>query len=388
MSTGVITAITGTPGAGKTLRAVAELLDDKHGERRRFSVGVEWLQDRGVTSLPDVTSWLDPAIVPDGSVLLVDEADMEGRFPQRDAGKRLPDYIGELKRVRHRGIQLIVVTQHPKQIDVAVRRLVGRHLHLERLFGMNAAQVFEWNKITERVDDRGARFGAVKAQWPYPKELFGVYRSASEHTVARKIPWRLAIIPVLLVLMVLLGWGAYKALASLTETDDPIAAAADAPGVLGAAAATVAQVTSKPGKQPAAESNQAPTLQKWRDLESYAIAHTPRVASRPWSAPIFDGREPMSQPELFCVSSETGRCICHTEQGTRYPIELAQCHSVVASGGMYNPYKQPRQVAVAGTSPASAKSQDAPQRSTEPVPGITAREVAKFPPQTFPGLAR
>lgn len=379
MSTGIITLITGTPGAGKSLFAVHELLKPRDRAPRLFSVGIEWLQDKGVTSLPDLTQWCDPAIVPDGSVIVVDEADVEGRFPQRAAGMAVPAYIGELKRVRHRGIELIIVTQHPKQIDVAVRRLVGRHVHLERLFGAKAAQVFGWNKCVERVDDRGARFGAVKSQWFYPPDLFTVYKSASLHTIERKIPWRIAIIPVLLLVLCGLAWGAWSALNSLVETDEvPMLDSATS-----AAVDAVAQVTGGKVSKPSNDSSSNKSAPRYADAAAYAEAHVPRVPSNPWSAPIFDAREAVAQPELYCVSSETGRCLCHTEQGTRYYIEPRTCFQIVHHG-LYNPYRAPRIVQQAI---AEGRSVDRPA-SREDLPGIRPRDVPRSPPQSFPSLNR
>lgn len=115
----------------------------------------------------------------------------------------------------------------------------------------------------------------------------------------------------------------------------------------------------------------------------------------PWSAPAFDDRATRSNPEIYCVSIETGRCICHSEQGTRIRVETNVCQEIVAYG-IYNPFKEPhvahgrpqyeaeRPTPKGGASTAT----EAPTRTREVLPGITPRDTPRYPAQSFPALGR
>ena len=88
---------------------------------------------------------------------------------------------------RHKGYDIFLVTQHPRLIDSFIRNLVGRHLHLYRPFGLMRSQLFEWQECCEnpRVDAK-----PVPKLWKFPRKLFGLYKSAEEHTHKTRLPWR------------------------------------------------------------------------------------------------------------------------------------------------------------------------------------------------------
>jgi hypothetical protein len=93
---------------------------------------------------------------------------------------------------------------------------------------------------------------------------------------------------------------------------------------------------------------------------------------------------------------ETGRCICHSEQGTRIRGEADVCAEIVAYG-IYNPFKEPhvsngrpqyeaeRPTPKAG---AVAATDNQPGRKPDTLPGITARDTPRYPVQSFPVLGR
>ena len=330
----MITFVSGTPGAGKTLWTVDQIRKARAGNRPVFVDGVTGLDMPGLGVFPvDVRRWMEPGLIPDGALVVVDEAHREEAFPQRLAGKKVPDYVEGLRTHRHRGLDFIVISQRPKDVDVAVRALVGRHLHLENLFGVNGAQIFEWNRCNERpADDRGARAGAIKKTWKYPKEVFTLYRSATMHTVQRRIPWKIAIIPVLLLLVVGLGWAFYRIMHGLTNHSD--VQPSKQPAALTAERSLSAADLARPMVTTGGRAV------KVMGPQEYEEQFVPRVASQPWSAPAFDDRKPVSKPDLYCMSREDGPCSCITEQGTHYAVKQRECR-IIARYGVYNPFRDP-----------------------------------------------
>jgi hypothetical protein len=94
--------------------------------------------------------------------------------------------------------------------------------------------------------------------------------------------------------------------------------------------------------EPSPESSEGHHL-KYATAAEYITAHTPRVAARPWSAPIYDDRKVTSNPEVYCMISGADKfstCHCYTEEATPYREKLddVECRSM-AVWGVYNPYR-------------------------------------------------
>jgi zona occludens toxin len=94
----------------------------------------------------------------------------------------------------------------------------------------------------------------------------------------------------------------------------------------------------------------------------------PRIEGQPWTARAYDQRPIVSDPEVYCVAVDDGRCSCITEQGTRYAMDVKICRSVAADGA-YNPTR--RAVQQRGQSqdkqdqPDKVQRRDIPQRSQQ-----------------------
>jgi len=185
----VIELKTGVPGSGKTLSAVHELAAriarwDKHPDEARpvFVHGVKGLKlphavlpvsagARGVGSVPDWDA------VPDGALILIDEA--QDLFPPRSTQSQAPAHVAWLNTHRHRGIDMVVITQHPKLVDGALRALVGKHQHFRRLFGGGRSIVYEWDSCSDSLSGLKT---AVTSHFGFPKAAFAHYHSAELHT--------------------------------------------------------------------------------------------------------------------------------------------------------------------------------------------------------------
>lgn len=201
---------TGVPGSGKTLSAIKELYEflKKSPERCVFVHGVKDLVlphrklpvrvvqggqkvERREVVLPDGTIdvvsvvveeedagsiyEVDWSQIPDGALILIDEA--QRVFPMRGAGQKVPPHVAFLNTHRHRGIDIWVITQHPKLIDNAVRRLVGKHQHYRRMFGGQRAVVYEWDSCSD-----GLQYSSgTKGVFLYPKSVYALYKSAEVH---------------------------------------------------------------------------------------------------------------------------------------------------------------------------------------------------------------
>lgn len=171
--------ITGVPGSGKTLYAVG-LIHDYLKQGREVYADIDGLNIPGVHPAP-----LDWRECPDGSVVVYDEC--QQRFGPDGAGRSGREDIQEFEVHRHRGFDIVLITQHPKLLHAHIRRLIGRHHHVFRMYGGNTAKIFTRDG---QIDiDKPAQLRDQDSQlWTYPKQHFGDYKSATVHTHKRQLP--------------------------------------------------------------------------------------------------------------------------------------------------------------------------------------------------------
>lgn len=215
----MIYLITGNMGTGKTSRVVNMILTNEDGlfkqkledgtevDRPLYFCHIDGLDTKKFKAheLTEEQIQEKPLneIVPQGSVLIVDECDY--CYPVRAAGRPVPHYIQTLKELRHDGFTLILMTQHPGMIDVYLRNLVSKHIHLERKsLGMKQ---YWWYKCVTNLDNPAGVSGVESAAWKPPKAAFKYYKSSSQHQkFKKKIPMA---VWALVGILVLVGWKSY-----------------------------------------------------------------------------------------------------------------------------------------------------------------------------------
>lgn len=183
----MIVLITGIPGHGKTLKAV-ELLNQFSKENRVIYSNIDGLKLPGVIKIDTETERHDWTLTPEGSVVCYDEA--QQIFPPEGRGGRSERHdIAQMEVHRHSGHDLVLVTQSPKLIHSHVRRLVGRHYHVERVMGMKHARVYVKDGCIDTEQSSALKASDVET-WAYPTKLFDLYKSATMHQKMRRIDSR------------------------------------------------------------------------------------------------------------------------------------------------------------------------------------------------------
>lgn len=182
----MIYLVTGTPGAGKTLRTV-ELVIAWLKEGKTVFTNINGLNAPG--DLRQFDGYLDWTDTPDGSVVVYDEAQQHfgadggrGRSDRKD--------IEALEVHRHTGHTIVFITQHPRLLHSHVTRLVGRHEHIARMFGTSNTYKY-WLDRLMNVDSKSDLKFAQLDSWRYPSHLFQHYKSSSLHVNNRRIPKRI-----------------------------------------------------------------------------------------------------------------------------------------------------------------------------------------------------
>lgn len=243
----MITVITGTPGAGKTLYAISKLLlqlvnstvtkvnDDgqkveiprriftnikgllieheliEEGGRWTYQ-GQAWNQDAN-SNRQGLHNWHEWA--PPGAVIVVDE--FQKWWPPRPNGAAIPPDIQALDTHRHQGVDFILITQNVMNADRHTHGLCNRHLHVRRFGNLPAAIVYEWDHCSRTLMYSKA---LAKAPWRYDKSVFKLYHSADLHTKQpRKIP---TLVYIILVAVALAAWKIPESVSRISAKSDQV----------------------------------------------------------------------------------------------------------------------------------------------------------------------
>lgn len=330
---------TGQPGHGKTLHAIDRLLEFKDQGRIVYACNIRQFDYSKTGVLPmtpeQFCDW--PNFLPDGAVVLVDEAYEHGMLPKRPPGSKVPHHVEQLAKHRHRGLDFIFVSQSPdKQCDQFVHDLIERHIHVRRRFGTKFVHLREFDRFEAQAEKATPLVVRRKA---LPKRPMGTYQSTEMDTTERKIPWYYIALPILTGLGLFLMYYTFGNMGKRLggEDADATVKAANAAATRDGASATASGAASTKRVTPA----------------EYAERFLPRIPSEPWSAPAYDDALslPSASPRLFCMSSMGGQnaqgkeaepsCTCLTEQGTNYVLDEPTCR-FVARRGQYEPYRDQR----------------------------------------------
>lgn len=322
-----IHVITGQPGNGKTLRMM-ELLEAALNEKKRpvYVHGVEGVLPARANKLVDVRDWEK---CEDGSIIFVDEAWMGFGHLQDARGAPTPIHVQALATHRHRGMDFVMTTQMVNQLYPFMRGLIGEHTHVSRKFGTSLCTLYTWGEVCEDTKSVAQREKSVSTAWIQPSRLFGAFNSATQHTIKRRIPWRILAIPACAFGALFVGYLGYKSLYGMKHTDQASVTKAES-GV-----AAPANPGADGGK------DRLPSTP-----EGWGKALTPTVAGLAYTAPLFAGTlHVQTYPRTICYlaghkfSDETD-CKCVSEQATPLDVSEGQCRAIAAHD-YYDPFRAP-----------------------------------------------
>ena len=321
-----ISLVTGLPGNAKTLMALEMLIDRAASEKRpvfysglkEFQIDDKRLKGTSWTEV-DPTRWMD---CPAGSLIFIDEC--QKTFRNRSLGSHPPLHVTELEEHRHRGIDFVMVTQHPGLIDPAIRKLTQHHYHMVRIFGMEASTIHKWDSVRDNCDKPGMRKDSQKRKWVFAKHLYGLYLSADQHTIKRSIPMRVKLLFAVPLVLAAAAYAVYGLTVGKAQKTDP--------------AALELTSQNRPGGQPASLAPaQIAKFDPVQDARNYVAMNTPRIEGLPHTAPKYDElTKPVRVPiPAMCIQSGTlaqPTCKCFTQQGTPMDTSLQLCIGFARNG--------------------------------------------------------
>ena len=354
---------TGVPGAGKTLYAVSNLVKRKDFKDRPIFVdGIKDLDHDKINyfDIPEgesIQTW--PKWAPPGAIIVVDEC--QRIFRPRPSGSKVPDYVSELETHRQRGLDFILITQHPRLIDVHLRGLIEHHTHLGKT-NLGLRRKMEWSTGGAKDPESRANIReALTSVYRLDKSVYGLYKSAEVHTKIRTKKSKLLMLFPLALCLVGYGiwsftdfWGKFS---GEGEKAKKASTTQNAQAQTQPSAVSASEPVSN-GQYPKVETKPEEPKKPHLSEEDYQ----PRIAERPETAPIYDGMNKavkvMPWPAA-CIKAEN-RCTCYTDQGTKIKdIGKQTCLNYVKDGLPFNPYKT--RTAESAKPTQTAYTHDAPQ---------------------------
>ncbi|RYE81473.1 MAG: Zonular occludens toxin [Oxalobacteraceae bacterium] len=358
-----ITLVTGLPGHAKTLYTLDRWRPEAEKALRPvFYNGIKGLNIPGWQEW-EVDKWED---LPAGALFIVDEAQF--RFPVTGRGQT-PMWVQRLATHRHLGLDFVVITQDPMLLDSFVRKLVDRHFHVVRKFGLKAATIYESvNGACDNVSKPAGRKNLIRHQYRHNKEVYTWYQSAELHTVKARLPARFWLMCAMPFFFGLACWVAYNKLRPRTEAEQAAqTAGAVSPG-------------SSARPLPLGDSSSSVASRVTMTAAEYVQAYTPRLEGLAHTAPIYDGvTSPQQAPYPAACIASAKRCQCYTQQGTRLDMRDKMCREL-ADGGFFVAWSPAGERV---QSPSQAKAA-APPADGQVQPGQVASFYAPSPPQFAP----
>jgi putative uncharacterized protein (fragment) len=331
-----ITLITGKPRIGKTAFAVELLMfDDFYKGRKIFSNINGLLIDHHKPpeghSWEDMHEWLKwkENI---GSVVIYDE--VQYLFPTRSSGSKMPENVAFLNIHGHYGIDMILITQSPKLLDVNLREVVNKHIHIaaNKMGGLTR---LEWNEVALNPTQQARN--ALSSSHKIRQEVFEYYKSAEVHTAHSHVKsrWYYVIIAMLFILPCILGlvgfmgykmYQGYKEKAGLTtQVENP----KEATGF-------------KNPLDPESQKEMMPQSGiQGQNLKPEDFV--PTLAEKPESKPIYNGVRQVKTFERIagCIDGGKTGCTCYSDQATPLKeVTKEMCKDYAHNGLPFNPYKE------------------------------------------------
>lgn len=338
----MIYLFTGAPGSYKTCRAISEILRFKKEGRVIYAHGIRDLdyERLGLKRFPDEdpSRWME--LVGERPVFVLDEC--YTHFPNRNPGKAVPPHVEALATHRHHGVDFIMLAQQSVQLDPFIRGLIEEHIHMMKSRMVKGkATMKRWSEF--QANTKG--HCADSQVWVAPKENFTYYTSTVADTAKTRVPMWLKYLAAGIAFVALVSYGLKWRVESKIDERRAEHAAANGIGPDGRSVAA-----SRSGRI------------TYATPEAYGEAHAPRFANDPGSAPIYDQIEVKQRPRLACMASGSNheKCTCLTQQGTKWPMQLAQCVDIAINGPPFNPYLDPPAPAAAPTPPIQPTPAPAP----------------------------
>lgn len=336
-----IVLVTGKPRIGKTAFVVEMLMFDDYYKSRKLFSNINGL-DLPHHPPPEGHSWEDMHIWLKykeniGSIVVFDE--VQNLFPTRSNGSKIPENVAWLNVHGHSAIDLIFITQSPKLIDLNLREVVGKHIHIasNKMGGLTR---LEWNEVA--MNPTAQAKNALSSSHKINEEVFNYYKSAEAHTGHEHVKSRwyyviismLIIVPILLSLVGFMGYRYYQQFKEKAYIEQKQETESTSQTQQINNETNTTNLTDS--MMPAVQQNQSLTAEMF----------IPTLAERPESKPIYDSIRQVKQYERIaaCIKGGKSDCTCYSDQATKLrEITKEMCIEYAENGLPFDPFRDETQ---------------------------------------------
>lgn len=372
---------TGANGAGKTLFTIFDVRQlQLQTSRPVYFWGFtakQPLLDFGWIE-HDMRDWMS---LPDGSICIWDECQNEITGLTAEKAQEFEKKI--LSEHRKRGFDFYFCTPHPMNMGAFVRRTIaspGWHRHFKAsTIALNSNEL-KWTSTNTQPEKPNSGASGTVTSRTHPKEVYEWYSSTVGDTAVRKIPKRvwLAILAVIVAIGMIVGAVLWAKHLYADWSTPALVKEAVKPGATALTPATAATA-------PAQDKNRTLTAAE------YAASYQPRIDGMAYSAPRYDAVMSVKQAPkpAACVDgvkrgTKARVCQCWSQQATLLQMPLQVCQQI-AAGGYFDDSMEPQQ----------QQSRTAPTAAAPASPQVQSATFASFdagsviqPPDTKSTVAR
>lgn len=165
---------------------------------RTIYTNIAGLELENTRPIPEDADWRK---CPDGSYIVIDEIQNVPIFSSES--RAIDPIVKDLTIHRHRGFDIIGITQFPELVHKNFRAVTGHHRHLVNSFGLKRSTQYEWSTV--KIDPNAFKNKAtaeIKTTFAFPKDLYKYYKSSTVHTHKLRLPIRFLMIMGLILTLI------------------------------------------------------------------------------------------------------------------------------------------------------------------------------------------
>lgn len=165
---------------------------------RTIYTNIAGLELENTRPIPEDADWRK---CPDGSYIVIDEIQNVPIFSSES--RAIDPIVKDLTIHRHRGFDIIGITQFPELVHKNFRAVTGHHRHLVNSFGLKRSTQYEWSTV--KIDPNAFKNKAtaeIKTTFAFPKDLYKYYKSSTAHTHKLRLPIRFLMIMGLILTLI------------------------------------------------------------------------------------------------------------------------------------------------------------------------------------------
>lgn len=338
---GLIRLTCGGIGTGKSYLNVKNALDAiKSGKYQKVYSNIRGhseLSDGNILPMPD--DWRD---CDTDSLVIFDEIQMHEKFSKHFSSRRDGE-IAQLSMIRHKRIDLWLISPNPALVNSDIRALVNDYVWLE-IQNSKVTKGWCFNKVYTTVTKSIKQQAYDEFSYTIEEKIYNLYRSTEDGKASgRNATFNMKlfsfIVGMILVVLVMAGLVYYLTSSTKNNVDK-----------LENKQSSQQQVNSVQQQQNQVVSDTVSNEQKQAEIEKAKREHFEKTleyvkynVNKPYDAIDYTGHYQIKDvPILAGCAIFNNKCTCYSQQMTRLDMSTKDCKRYMAGDKPFNPFIEPK----------------------------------------------